>query len=737
MHTSVPVILLGAALCVASALGLGIALIDVLRLEFRKGEKAVLAFIVGSAVLSDIVFVLAAAGWARKGVFIILSALVLVACFFAHRRSLPSLPAKPIPRVWMIVSVLIVAAFSWFYISNALAPETSSDGIHYHLGLVAQYARVHGFEPNTTNLYASLPQGLEMLFLVAFSVGKHSSAALVHCAFLFALALAMLRYSQRYGMPIAGVCGALLIFAAPVVGIDAASAYNDVAAACVVFGTFYVLQVWMDELSFRLAALAGLCAGFAYAIKYSAGLAVIYGLGLICFRLRHQWRSMARSCAVFLLFACTSVAPWVLKNLVYVGNPVAPLFNRVFPNPYVTPDFEDILRAGLRHWNQLQLTGMPLEVTVRGYRPTGLFGWVYLLAPVGLLALWRKQGRHLMLAAIVFTSPVLFNKGSRFLIPAAPFFSLAMGIVLARLPLLAGTVVLAHAVTSFPPVLSKYCHPWAWRLTSAPWSAALRITPEERYIIARISEYPVSKMLEARVPPGARVYSFDPIAQSYCARDVVACWWGAENIRLRDTLQLPLTNEYRPMLRLTFRFSARPLYGIRVVQTAAGTDIWKISELRLMHLGIELPEGVTWHATANPSPWNADLAVDRRPITYWRANQVLFPGMFYEVTFGGSRQTIDSVVLDCPNNEGHIRLRLDGEAEPGRWDIIQKSSESANLSPTFDLRRSATGELKRCGVPYILISPGSYIERDVRSDPGAWGLAPVDNVAGWYLYRIV
>jgi hypothetical protein len=118
MHTSVPVILLGAALCVASALGLGIALIDVLRLEFRKGEKAVLAFIVGSAVLSDIVFVLAAAGWARKGVFIILSALVLVACFFAHRRSLPSLPAKPIPRVWMIVSVLIVAAFSWFYISN-------------------------------------------------------------------------------------------------------------------------------------------------------------------------------------------------------------------------------------------------------------------------------------------------------------------------------------------------------------------------------------------------------------------------------------------------------------------------------------------------------------------------------------------------------------------------------------------------------------------------------------------
>jgi hypothetical protein len=342
-----------------------------------------------------------------------------------------------------------------------------------------------------------------------------------------------------------------------------------------------------------------------------------------------------------------------------------------------------------------------------------------------------------MLAAIIFTLPVFLNKGSRFLIPAVPFFSLAIGMVLSRIPLLAGTVVLAHAVSSFPPVLSKYCHPWAWRLETAPWSAALRITPEESYIVTKVPEYPVSKMLEARVPPGSRIFSFDPIAQSYCARDVVVSWWGAENIRLRDTLQLPLTTDYLPMRRVTFRFNARPLYGIRVVQTAAGTDIWKISELRLSHLGIELPEGAGWHATAKPSPWNADLALDRRLITYWRANQAMFPGMFYELTFGGSRQTIDSVLLDFPNNEWQIRLQLEGEARLGRWDIIDKSSEPADLFPAIDLRRSATGELKRSGVPYILISPGSYIERDVKSDPGAWGLAPVDHVAGWNLYRIV
>jgi hypothetical protein len=332
---------------------------------------------------------------------------------------------------------------------------------------------------------------------------------------------------------------------------------------------------------------------------------------------------------------------------------------------------------------------------------------------------------------------VLFNKGSRFLIPAVPFFSLAIGIVLARFPLLAGTVVLAHAISSFPPVLTKYCHPWAWRLETAPWSAALRITPEELYIVTKVPEYPVSKMLDARVPRNSRVFSFDPIAQSYCARDVVVSWWGAENIRLRDTLQLPLTTDYLPMRRLTFQFKAKPLYGIRVVQTAAGTDVWKISEVRLMNLGIELPVRAAWRATARPSPWNAYLAVDGRLITCWRANQALFPGMFYELTFGGSRRTIDSVVIDYPSSTGQIRLELKGETDPGRWEVIDKSSEPANLFPAIELRRSATAELKRYGIPYILISPGSSIERDVKSDPGAWGLAPIDDVAGWILYRIV
>ena len=81
-----------------------------------------------------------------------------------------------------------------------------------------------------------------MLFLFAFAFGRHSAASMVHFAFLVALAWQMFLYGKREGFPGGGRCGALLVFASPIVGIDATSAYNDVAVAAIAFTLFYLLQ---------------------------------------------------------------------------------------------------------------------------------------------------------------------------------------------------------------------------------------------------------------------------------------------------------------------------------------------------------------------------------------------------------------------------------------------------------------------------------------------------------------
>src|SRR5207249_1776434 len=134
-----------------------------------------------------------------------------------------------------------------------------------------RYMHAHGFVRITTNMYANLSQGVEMLFLFAFAFGRHSAAALTHFPFLVALPLAMLSYARRFGFTVAGVCGALLVFASPVVGIDGTVAYNDVATACIVFTVFYLTSIWAaEESSSGLLAPIGLVAGFGYAAKYTA-----------------------------------------------------------------------------------------------------------------------------------------------------------------------------------------------------------------------------------------------------------------------------------------------------------------------------------------------------------------------------------------------------------------------------------------------------------------------------------
>src|SRR4029078_4183948 len=111
------------------------------------------------------------------------------------------------------------APYAVLYFVNALTPETSPAGVTYHLGSVLRWWTDHGFARYTDNLYANLPQGLEMVFLVAFSVGRHSAAKLVHFAWLLALPWLVLSYGARFGMPRPYAVAAALIFVSPAIGM--------------------------------------------------------------------------------------------------------------------------------------------------------------------------------------------------------------------------------------------------------------------------------------------------------------------------------------------------------------------------------------------------------------------------------------------------------------------------------------------------------------------------------------
>ena len=186
------------------------------RVSLCREEAALFGFLSGAALASLPVFLLALIGQARGSVFFAGGATAIAWATY-RRRSAPQ--QKPLPSMEKTENYLylsIITAFLFIYFVNAMAPETSPDGSGYHLGNVARMFRRHGFVWDYHSMYAYLSQGTEMLFLMAYSFGRHSAAALVHFSFLCALPLLIVCWGRRFGYWKAGFFAAVAVWVSPI-----------------------------------------------------------------------------------------------------------------------------------------------------------------------------------------------------------------------------------------------------------------------------------------------------------------------------------------------------------------------------------------------------------------------------------------------------------------------------------------------------------------------------------------
>lgn len=733
-------ILFGAVLTVAVSTAMGKLLLVALGLRFRREEDHIFSFVTGSACLSLLVFALAATHMARKGVFLILGLAAIGAAVVAARRRPPLIekPLPALPRYWKILAGALFALFTYLYFFNAMAPETSPDGSHYHLGLVSSYLRAHGFYRITTNMYAYLSQGTEMLYLYAFAFGRHSSTALMHFAFLLTLPMAMLAYARRFGFPIAGLVAALLVYLCPIAGFDGTTAYIDVAVACVIFVLFYLLQVWDQERTNALLIPIGLLAGFAYAMKYTAFLAVPYALGFVGWKLLRARKPFLKPLAMTAACALVMILPWMIKNWVWVDNPFAPFYNKYFPNRYVHIIFEMEYRKQLENWNGVtDKWTIPVEAAIKGGKLQGVLGPVFLLFPLALLALRRKQGRQLVLAAVVFTLTYPSNIGTRFLIPMLPFLALSLGVAVENWKGAGVALVLFHALTSWPSLMKAYCDEYAMRLYQIPVRAALRLQNEEEYLAQRLDNYEMARLIEREVPPESKVLGYGAPPEAYCSRDILVGYQGAFNQNMVDVLAAPVTGDWLPTRRLTFRFGARELRRLRVVQTAGGfSESWSVNEFRIFRGDTELPREQQWRLSARPNTWEVQAAFDGNPLTRWRSGEPLFPGMWVQVSFGRP-ETVDRVVIDAAPDHHNVQLVLEGQTQAGApWERLAGPPEMISRPPISNARRIATLELKWNGIEYVLIHDATELGKDILRRTSDWGLTLVGVSGNERLYRI-
>ena len=744
-------VLAGGALTILVSCLLGrtfLAALRPLRGKLSAAEGWIISFAVGSALLSAVMFALCSAGWVSDASVLLLGAATVAFWLrwgrwtwppptFAHRRC---------GRTNQLLILIPLALYGGLYLVHTLAPETRTDAMGYHLGLVQRYYRANGFVPITTNIYAQISQGAEMLYLLAYAIGRESAAKVVHFSFLVATVGAILCLARRFQANLAGVFAAVVYFTCPVVIPAATSAYNDCALSFALLMVFYVLALWWHDKRTEWLAVMGLLIGFSFAIKYTGVVAVAAAIAaaVAIWLNARDWRPAVRGLGVTGLAAAAVGLPWLAKNAIFTGNPLAPFFNTWFRNPFFGVGWESAYTFAMKSYRQgpfdrwEQILAAPFDLIV-GERYAGSLGWMLMLAPIAFLALRRRFGRALLAAALVCALPWLSNAGARFLIPSVIFGALALGLVLEslhrriRVPVIA-TLLAAQCITSWPAHRGLWYYPNLWSIEGFPWQAALRLEPQKWHLARNVEFFLLADQLDKLSGRDTRVLSFFNLPEAYFQAELLVSYQGLENQDLAETLLGSLNPIQRPDQALRASWPSRPLRGLRVRQSGMPkARAWTVSEIRFLRDGeaIDPPESLT--ISSFPHPWHAPRLVDGKIFPLWNSREPPFAGMWIEARFG-SELMLDGLELIHPRASARAQTALTfaGLVSNGDWTDLESVSLRSLHTPVGSREGSAAASamLRRHRVAYVVLNlsprdPYYPQSRVIASDPRAWGLRRV------------
>jgi hypothetical protein len=715
-------ILFGGAFTVASAYAWGALALRRLSVPWE------IALAVGAAIESLLVFVTLACGAGGWPVYLGLGAAPLAALVWS-RRSHAFSPRRVGWRA-LLPAVPFLAYAAW-YLVNALAPETWPDGFTYHLGLPADYVRLGAF-PDRITFFDLVPQGMEMLFTMAFAFGRHSAAKLVEFALFAATPPLILRIASRLGLSHAGaLLAAGAYFFAPVAGLTGSSSYNDAVLVFFALASFWLLLEWRERAPAGAAYLfvAGLTAGFCYAVKMP-GATVVLAAGLYVAAHR-RWRGLVPLAAG----AALAIAPWMGRAAILTGNPLAPLGNRLFPNPFFHIAIERDLAAHLASLGAVKWWGVPWELAF-GDRLVGTFGPLLFLLPLALLAWRTRAGRLCLAAALLLATPWLSNKGARFLMPAVAFAWLALGLALPRRA--AWAAFWLQAVLCWPQVLDALQPPWTFRLHEFPLRAALRLEPEPHYLEAHTTEYAAARMIEAHTPPGARIFSFDQVAAAYLDRDVRVSWQSAECDRFADMFYLVTHAATDYFYNWRFEFPPQALRAVQFRIPSSSPNEWDADEVQFVSNGEQLDPSPAWSLRAKPNVWEAPLAFDGLTLTRYRTWEPVRRGMFLEVDFDRPRSIDAAVVL---SHAPAIGVSLDCwlQGLDFHWSKLATPGVTSLRRPE-DWRFALSRLLKRAGYRYVMApvdeNGNALYGKAIFSAPLEWNMTVEARSGNQVLFRI-
>ena len=346
--------------------------------------------------------------------------------------------------------VLAAVPFCLGAFLGAFTPDPGWDALTYHLAIPERYLFANAIVVTPFSHLGAYPFLMEMLFVPALFLAGPPLATLLHFEFGILL-LGAVHVAARRISRTAGILAPTILLADPLFYRELSWAYNDLTLAFYALLAVVALEEWAASSGSSLPLRAGAFAGICILVKVQ-GVFVLAAL-LVVLWIFSEHRARIKLAASLSLVALTLLvcSPWMMRNLVFTGNPVAPLFQTVFQR--AGAEFFDptaieqstvfLSRIGMGRdlgallmlpWNLVMRTVPGMYSNSFGYQVTPLYVLGVLAALFDPRIRREPFLRRLLVAGGVLTFLwFLTFQEARFLLPALGCFAVAGGSALAAL----------------------------------------------------------------------------------------------------------------------------------------------------------------------------------------------------------------------------------------------------------------------------------------------------------------
>ncbi len=238
--------------------------------------------------------------------------------------------------VFSIIPVMLVLAGAMVMMGSV--PPVSRDALSHHLLVPKRYLQMGQLGELPDIPFSYYPMNIQLLYMVPLYFGNDVAPAYIHLAFGLLTTALIIDYLRKRLSLLYGVVGGALFLSLPIVVRLSTVAYVDLGLVFFSTASIMCFIRWTEtQFAVKHLMLSGIFCGLCMGAKYN-GLIVLCLMALMIpfvYVRRNRlggWAS-ARALAPAALFFTVAVlvfSPWAVRNALWTGNPLYPLFHGVF-----------------------------------------------------------------------------------------------------------------------------------------------------------------------------------------------------------------------------------------------------------------------------------------------------------------------------------------------------------------------------------------------------------------------